>query len=238
MIYIKKYFNLLIILPLLFWTVVLSGGYSFVPVNYNGFLVGFLLIHLLYAFLAVKFKNCAGKISRTFAIMSPIGLTAGTMLLLAVIERDGIYSEISAMCTVSLLPITLITALIVFSFYAEYTWVKITIGIVSGFVLGIYAVVCTAYLFSSWFVGVEVSREVKSPDENYVIEIITYDEGALGGSTKVCLRGTDEIFVGLGTLKEKNYAIKHGRWRQEYDIIWTDNETFLLDGKEYCAKDY
>lgn len=238
MTYIKKYFNLITLLPLLFWAAVLGMGYSFVPANYNGFLIGFLLLHILYALFAVKFKNYAGKISKALGILNPLVLTAGTMFLLAVIERDGIYSEISAVCSVSLLPITLITALIVFFFYAEVTWVKITVGVVFGFILGIYSLACSAYLFSSWFVGVEVSREVKSPDENYVIEIITYDEGALGGSTKVCLRGTDEIFAGIGTLKEKSHAIKLGRWRQEYEIIWAGNETFSLDGKEHSVKDY
>ena len=235
---IKKYFNLLTLLPLLLWSAVLGVGYSFVPVNYNWFLVGFLLMHVLYAFFAVKFKNYAEKISRVLGVLNPIVLTAGTMFLLAVIERDGIYSEISAVCTVSLLPITLTTSLIVFFFYTEDTWVKITVGAVFGFILGIYSLACSAYLFSSWFVGVEVSSEVKSPDENYAIEIITYDEGALGGSTKVLVKGTDKIFLGIGTLKQRNHAIEHGRWAEKYEIIWTDNETFILNGEEYCVKDY
>lgn len=236
--YLKKHFNLLAVLPLLLWATVFVGEYKFVPVGYMCFLLGFFVLHVLYALFAVKFKNCAGTISRTLGILNPIVLTAGTVFLLAVIERDGIYSKSSAVCAVSLLPITLITTLIVFSFYTEYAWVKITIGVASGLVLGIYAVACTAYLFSSWFVGVEVSREVKSPDDNFVIEVITYDEGALGGSTKVCLKGTDEIFVGAGTLIKRSYAIRHGRWSQVYEICWKDNETFVIDGEEYCVRDY
>lgn len=238
MIYLKKHFNLLALLPLLLWTAVFRGGYMFVPVNYTAFWLGFLTLHVLYAFFAVKFKGCAGKMSRILGVINPVVLVSGAILLLMVIERDGIYAESSAVCTVMLLPIAVVTSLIVFFFYAGYTWVKITAGILFGFVLGIYAVACTSYLFSAWFVAVEVSREVKSPEGDYAIEVITYDEGALGGSTKVCLKGTDEIFAGVGTLKEKSHAIEHGRWRQTYEIIWTDNETFIIDGEEYHVGDY
>lgn len=238
MTYIKKYFNLITLLPLLFWAAVLGMGYSFVPANYNGFLIGFSLLHILYAFLAVKFKNYAGKISKALGILNPLVLTAGTIILSIALETDGIYAKQSALCAAFILPVTVITSLVVFFAYAKREWVKITVGIAAGFILGIYFIICAGFLWSRWFVSFELTRSVTSPDGDYAIEIITYDEGALGGSTKVCLRGTDEIFAGIGTLKEKSHAIKHGRWAEEYEIIWAGNETFSLDGEEYCVKDY
>ena len=238
MTYIKKYFNLLTLLPLLLWAMVLGMGYSFVPVSYNGFLIGFLLLHILYAFFAVKFKSYAEKISKALGILTPVIMPAGTIILATVLETDGIYAKQSALCAAFILPVTVITSLVVFFAYAKREWVKIMVGITAGFILGIYFIICAGFLWSRWFVSFELTRSVTSPDGDYAIEIITYDEGAMGGSTKVCLKGTDEIFVGLGTLKERSHAIEHGRWAEEYEIIWTDNETFILNGEEYCVKEY
>ena len=147
MTYIKKYFNLLTLLPLLLWSAVLGMGYSFVPVNYNWFLAGFLLMHILYAFFAVKFKNYAEKISEVFGILAPFIMPAGTILLSAVLETDGIYAKQSAICAAFILPVAVITSLVVFFTYAKREWVKITVGITAGFILGIYFIIAQASCF-------------------------------------------------------------------------------------------
>ncbi len=214
-------------------------GYSFVPVSYTGFIVGFFILCALYVFFSVKYRNKAEKLSRVAALLMPVIMTLFVISLFELLETDGIHGRDGSMCVFWLAPVGLIASLIVFFAYAKREWVKITIAVISGFIAGIYLLFCSFSLFSAWFVAVEVTREIASPDKNYTVFIIEYDEGALGGSTKVCLRKvSDDVFVGMGTFVTKSHALKHGRWAQEYEICWKDNETLIIDGEEYCVDDY
>lgn len=211
-----------------------NESYRFVPVSYTGFIIAFAVVNALYAFISVKCRKKAGKASRIAALLMPVIMIIFAISLFKLLETDGIYSEKSAICAVLLMPVELIASLVVFFSHAKREWAKIAVGITAGFIMGIYAVVCALYLFSVWFGSVEMTRSVVSPDEAYTVEVITHDEGALGGSTMVCLRKiNDDVFVGLGTLKKRHHILECGDWGEEYNIEWKDNEYVTINSREY-----
>ena len=99
---------------------------------------------------------------------------------------------------------------------------------------GMVCFVLTLMGAASSFGAVYNSEEVFSPDEKYVAFVKTHDEGALGGSTEVIVRqcGRD-IFIGLGTLKGKEYRLEFGDWGKEYNLVWKDEKILQINGMEY-----
>lgn len=133
---------------------------------------------------------------------------------------------------------------------------KIIFGIISAILMGIWLLV-VALMVPVSLVGAfetvfgefgktSVVKEVSSPNQNYVAEVVDVDEGALGGNTLVKVREAksqlqkQEIPVLLGKLvpmAPMEWTVYEGPWGEfeTMDIRWKDNHTLMIDGKEYAV---
>lgn len=75
-----------------------------------------------------------------------------------------------------------------------------------------------------------VTQTVPSPDGTYEAYVISCDEGALGGDTSVWVKKTRNIRI----FQHKEKQLQSGEWGETYDLVWTDNDTLVVNGiKEY-----
>ncbi|MDE6566886.1 MAG: DUF5412 domain-containing protein, partial [Lachnospiraceae bacterium] len=125
---------------------------------------------------------------------------------------------------------------------------KIVCGVISIIPMVIlFFVTCLGALVSAFgivehfcgeFGKTSVVKQVASPDQSYVAEVVDVDEGALGGETLVNIKGTGkEIPVLLGKLVPDEENVYEGNWGEFENMVikWKDNETLLIDGKEYTV---
>ena len=81
----------------------------------------------------------------------------------------------------------------------------------------------------------KVIRRVASPNQTYEAVLLSYDEGAMGGSTVVSVRDNTAT-IDLGLVRwEKWEGIYHGKWG-EFDTLrltWKDAHTLLIDQTAY-----
>lgn len=95
------------------------------------------------------------------------------------------------------------------------------------------------------FGKISVVKEVLSPNQNYVAEVVDDDQGALGGNTYVTVKRSGQqkeipVLVGKlvsGTLGVNGETVYEGEWGEyeTMDIQWKNNYTLLIDGKEYTV---
>ena len=83
-----------------------------------------------------------------------------------------------------------------------------------------------------------VVKSVPSPDGRLIAEVIDDDQGALGGSTQVWIRGSREGRFLLIGWKEAGKRLYYGKWGEfnRMTLEWEDGETLLIDGKSYRAE--
>ena len=92
--------------------------------------------------------------------------------------------------------------------------------------------------FCGEFGKTSVVKQVASPDQSYVAEVLDVDQGALGGNTLVKIKGIGkEIPFLLGKLVPEEKNVYEGDWDEfeTMDIQWKDNGTLLIDGNEYSV---
>ena len=80
-----------------------------------------------------------------------------------------------------------------------------------------------------------VVRSIPSPDGALVAEVIDDDQGALGGSTQVWVRGSGQGRLMPIVWKEDGIRLYYGKWGM-FDTIsveWKDERTLIIDGVEY-----
>lgn len=118
-------------------------------------------------------------------------------------------------------------------------------------VCGFFAVIFTVWMFLMMgiilfeivfdeFGQISVVRQVPSPDQSQTAEIVDVDLGATGGSTLVRLaplKGKG-IPVLIGELARGKVVVYKGEWGEfeTMDLYWKDDQSLVIDGKEYKAK--
>jgi hypothetical protein len=94
----------------------------------------------------------------------------------------------------------------------------------------------TAWITSD-FGETVIVESVDSPDGKYRAEVISSDQGALGGGTfvEVYKKGIDAFVFRITGKPERVYS---GDWMAylNLDIYWKDNNHFVVDSKEYYFK--
>lgn len=146
--------------------------------------------------------------------------------------------------------IAIVSMICLFFRYRFCIPLKIVCGVISAILMVIlFLVTCLGSLvavvgiFESVFVGekfgkTSVVKQVPSPNQNYVAEVVDVDQGALGGDTLVNIKGTGkEIPVLLGKLVPGEENVYEGEWGEFETMViqWKDNHTLLIDGKEYTV---
>lgn len=80
-----------------------------------------------------------------------------------------------------------------------------------------------------------VTQTVPSPDGTYEAYVISRDEGALGGDTSVWAKKIKD--AGIFQHKEKQ-LLSGGEWGEEYDLVWVDNDTLIVNGIQKYEMEY
>lgn len=113
-------------------------------------------------------------------------------------------------------------------------------GKIWSIVLTIVFVLLTLAKSFFWFtfgqIGVKtVTDRAPSPDGKYLAEVIDDDQGALGGNTLVNVSRNFRINALVFTVTPKPERVYTGEYWEYKDmtIDWTDNDTLLINGKEY-----
>ncbi len=73
-----------------------------------------------------------------------------------------------------------------------------------------------------------VTETVPSPEGTYEAYVISHDEGATGGSTSVRVKKAKKW--GLFQ-KNKEEMLQRGKWGEEYDLVWIDDDTLEVNGE-------
>lgn len=206
----------------------------------------FLLNYTLWAeILMLASAGCAVLVSlRGCAWSKPSSVLLGLSPLLAVLNAFCFLDPMSEMTDARKLLV--VACLIVSGAACCYMCVRfsrsrplmITVLSINGVILIPLAFfVFIACTFGS--IGADtVVRSLPSPDGRLIAEVIDDDQGALGGSTQVWIRGSREGSFLLIGWKETGKRLYYGKWGEfnRMTLEWKDGETLLIDGKSYRAE--
>lgn len=80
-----------------------------------------------------------------------------------------------------------------------------------------------------------VIKTVTSPNETHYAQVISVDQGALGGNTVVKVFENSDIDLFLFTLKDKGERVYLGKWgeHESMKIYWKDNNCLVINSDEY-----
>ena len=151
--------------------------------------------------------------------------------------------------------ITIVSMFCLFFHYRFCIPLKIVCGTISAiltvmWLFAAFLMTCAVLvsIFESFFGEfgkISVVKEVLSPNQNYVAEVVDDDQGALGGNTYVMVKRSGQqkeipVLVGKlvpGTLGVNGETVYEGEWGEfeTMDIKWKNNYTLLIDGKEYTV---
>jgi len=81
-------------------------------------------------------------------------------------------------------------------------------------------------------------RSIPSPDGQLTAEVTDVDQGALSGSTLVCVRKPDVFGVSVSRLFTLERTVWQAGWGigQSLQVTWTDADTLCIDGTEYTIR--
>lgn len=101
--------------------------------------------------------------------------------------------------------------------------------------------ILASFMFFACFLGnigeTRVVETVWSPDGRHYAELVDDDQGALGGNTIVNVYPRGKLDLGLIRFCRRARNVYWGNWGEFNDmtIEWKDNDTLLINGKEYPA---
>lgn len=231
-------------------------GYTLVL--YHAWLQSAMVAALLLTAVIIAFRRKILLDARAqvgLNLLFPMSICFQLYLSITYVMHDGYLQMI--LCILSGI-ITIVSMLRLFFRYRFCIPLKIVCGTISAILIGIWLLVaclmaCVAVvgIFESFFGEFgksSVVKEVLSPDQNYVAEVVDDDQGALGGNTYVTVRWSGQqkqkkeipVLVGKlvpGTLGANGKTVYEGSWGEfeTMDIKWKNNHILLIDGKEYIV---
>lgn len=226
-------------------------GYTLVL--YHAWLQSVMVAALLLITVIIAFRRKIVLDARAQVVLNlllPMSICFQLYLSITYVMRDSYLQVI--LCILSGM-ITIVSMLCLFFRYRFGIPLKIVCGTISAILTGIWllaacSMVCVAVvgIFESFlgeFGKNSVVKEVLSPNQNYVAEVVDNDQGALGGNTYVTIQRTGQqkqipVLVGKlvpGTLGVNGETVYQGSWGEfeTMDIKWKNNHTLLIDGKEF-----
>ncbi|MBU5449279.1 hypothetical protein [Acetivibrio sp. MSJd-27] len=208
--------------------------YLFQPVNYGLF----LLFCIAGAVTATVFslRNRAGnsKLSAVFGALMPLFALVFVISSGFVLDFNPEYIEPHNFCYVVISSVFMICALIIFFSSVKKKGIRIAAGILTA----VLSVPCVFFLYImllfSNFGSNTILQTVTSPDEAYCAWAVSSDQGALGGDTCLYVRNIKkDVFIGIGTFKAEEKRLRYGRFGEEYDLVWIDENTLSVDNVQY-----
>ncbi len=240
--------RILFILLLLYATVScfgISRGYTLVL--YHGWLQSAMVSVLLLAMAITAFQQKITLDAREQVVLNLLF----PMMIFFQIYLITSHMQSRTLHLILCILFSLIAIISMFCLFFRYHFclpLKIVCGAISTILMVIlFLVTCLGALgvvvgifehFFGEFGKTSVVKQVSSPDQSYIAEVWDIDQGALGGDTRVNIKGTGkEIPVLLGKLVPEETVVYEGEWGEfeTMAIEWKDNHTLVIDGKEYTV---
>ena len=242
-------------IPLAVFLLSLSGFYFFIKIlRYSltfippiGFVINILSAGVIIWLTINGVHNRSEKTKASVVFSAVLPLIAIVFIVLksisfeVSIESHGLYSiySLTEKSTIVHACVTLICSMILFFSCGRGKAIRISLGIIyCACVLFLFLMFFVAFLFSD-FGENKVVRSVASPNDKYIAEIISIDQGALGGDTVVNItRQHRDINFLIGKLKKDPKRIYHGRWGEFYDMIlrWETDKILYINDIKYDIK--
>lgn len=223
-------------------------GRGYTLVLYHGWLQSAMVTVLLLTTAIIAFRRKITLDAREQVVLNlllPMTIWFQIYLIMMYFEYDGYIQLI--ICLLSGLT-SIICLLCLFFRYRFCIPLKIIFGLISAVLMVIWflatcfgALVVVVGIFESVFGEfgkTSVVKQVPSPNQNYIAEVVDVDQGALGGDTLVNIKKSGkEISVLLGKLVPDEENVYEGNWGEFETMVieWKDNHTLVIDGKEYTV---
>ena len=181
------------------------------------------------AFLSLRNKENAGKASRVSAALMPTGavIAMGSLLLLfgGEFSYRGLYDILFILIAAA-------ASLSVFYCQCKTVWLVVVRTVLAAVMAKLLLFLAVIAIVMGGDFGVEtVETDIDSPGGTYNAVVIRRDEGALGGCNTVMVRNVKRDKKLLSGTLESNYVtVQHGGFGDEYNIIWADDETLVING--------
>lgn len=197
--------------------------------------------NLVYAIVIMAMSVAAAVLSCT--VKTPVnkavaGLACFT-LPLAII--NGCYYVLNDSWQVSGL-FTLVCGvcmIIVLAAKAKPLVLKIVTGIISVIPCLLFLVLFFANVLFGDFSYNTVEKSVNSPNNTYIAEVVSSDQGALGGDTYVKVKSNKEINLLIAKFSDEDKTVYSGSLSaaEGMEISWKDENTLIVNGTEYYIDD-
>ena len=228
--------NINVLIFVILWIVptihlLLSKNYVFVPVNTPILTMAVAAIWVFITWLAQKYSKVQSRFSSMITALLPLPTCyAGASVCLAAGE--------------ALLPACLIVSILTFvaigwiDFRVKGFWVVKIIFAVMGLLLSMMEVLWVVFALLMYQMTTTVVQTTVSPNGEYVAWFVENNSGAVGGSTVMEVRRqTEDIHLLIGAYAQKPVAIYDGPLGQHLTLSFMNNDTLLVDGKEYHLND-
>ena len=242
-------------IPLAVFLLSLSGFYIFIKIlRYSlafvppiGLAINILSASVIIWLTINGVQNRSYKTKSSVILSAVLPLIAITCLVLksvsfeVSIESHGLYSiySLTEKSTLVHACITLICSMVLFFSCGRGKMIRISLGIIYSIsVLFLFFIFIIAFLFSD-FGENKVVKSVVSPNDKFIAEVISIDQGALGGDTVVNVtRKHCDINFFIGKLKKDPKRIYHGRWGEFYDMTlrWETDALLYINDTKYDIK--
>lgn len=189
-----------------------------------------MVLSVVTAVLSVAVKT---PVNKGFAVLSAF--------LLPLIIADGIYFVLNDSWQLSGL-FTLVCAvcmIIVLVNKAKPFVLKIVTGIISVIPCLLFLVLFFASALFWDFSYNRVVKSANSPNNTYVAEVVSSDQGALGGNTLVSVKKNININLLICNFTFDSTNVYTGYWGEfeNMQIHWQDENTLIINGAKYYIND-
>lgn len=207
------------------------AGYYFSLYNYEAF--GIILTAIAITVVVLGFMRKETDIGLTSSVISCIILPVSFITWLYFISLSDWKPMVFLMAVCSAC-----AAYFAFRYGKPYS-LKITAIVISAIMILPLCFISFVDLTFGDFVETTVAQTIYSPNENYKVQVIDSDQGALGGNTFVEVYDTRAV-VDLWVIKvsKEPKRVYSGEWgeSQNMQIFWEDNSTISINGELYSVK--
>ena len=218
---------LLALLPVCM-TVAACFGYRFRLGSYPAFAALLAVLSIVCAAVAFSLRREAAPVFRKFAALPAVVLPLAVLdaLLVFLPCRTALVGGCVLLC---------VLACFVFTACGTPSAAPRVVSLLLSGVLTVFAGGAAAFaaVFGN-FARNTVVRALTSPDGAYIAEIISSDQGALGGDTFVEVRKNRGVITPLFSVTPgRGQRVYSGDWgaQRDLEVRWTDNGDLLVNGQ-------
>ncbi len=210
------------------WMILFDQGYSFTISSEPLWFATRMIIAGAFTALCLCQRKSTAKPAVYIAQLLPL------VALFHIIQTRSAETGPVALAIIQSL-LYFLSAFVISLLYENPLPLKIISGVINSLLLAGLLLLCFAIVIFGSIGESEVIRRVASPDQTREAVLLSYDEGAMGGSTLVNVRDNTAT-IDLGLVRwEKWKGLYDGQWG-EFDAInlaWKDDHTLLIDQEAY-----